>query len=89
MRAKNISIRYSSRLPIGKKIISGNKILFAVPGLSKEEMYRRVFLMLKKDGFTKCMFDDWIFSISQEDERFLEEKTKKEMEISLKFIERE
>lgn len=67
MRAKNITIRYSSRVPIGKKIIFGNKILLALPGLTKEEMFRRVFLMLKKDGFEKYLFDDWIFSISQED----------------------
>lgn len=90
MRTKNIIIRYLSRLPMGKrKAISGSKILLAMPGQTKEDMYRKVFLMLKKDGFTRHMFDDWLFSISLEDERFLEEKAKREMEITLNGIERD
>lgn len=92
MRAKNITIRYLSRLPLtaGKKsAVAGSKILLAVPGLTKDEMYRIVFLMLKKEGFTKHLFDDWLFSISQEDEKYLEEKTKKEMEITRDSIERD
>lgn len=90
MMAKNITIRYLSHLPIGKKkTVSGSKILWAKPGLTKEEMYRMVFLMLQKDGFKKHMFEDWFFSISAEDEKFLEEKAKKEMETSIQSIERE
>lgn len=89
MKKKNITIWYLSRLPMGKKTIAGSKILLAAPGLTKEDMYRKVFLMLKKDGFTKHMFDDWLFSISLEDEKLLEEKAKKEMRISLNGIERD
>lgn len=84
MRTKNITVKYSSHLSGGKKLISGSKILLATPGLNKEAMYRMVYKMLQKDGFTKHLFADWLFSISLEDEKYLEEKIKKEMEISLK-----
>lgn len=68
MNRKNITIRYLSRLPMEKrKTISGSKILLAMPGQTKEDMFRKVFLMLKKEGFTQHMFDDWLFSISLED----------------------
>lgn len=88
MSVRNITIRYLSHLPKGKKrTVSGSKILLAVPGLTKEKMYQMVFLMLKKEGFTRHMFEDWLFSMSPEDEKFLEEKAKKEMETSLQSIE--